>query len=92
MIKRPCSIAEMSASDLISRITGFVAEAANRSPEEVGPDMNLFEEVGVDSIGIVMVYVEMSMDFGIPEPSPAEDLRAIDTITKLAAYARSFST
>ena len=29
MIKRPCSIAEMSESDLIAKITGFVAEAAN---------------------------------------------------------------
>lgn len=92
MIERPYSIAEMSEADLIVKITGIVAEAANRSTEGVGPDMNLFEEIGVDSLGIVMVYVEMSMDFGIPEPSPDADLRAIDTITKLAAYARSFAT
>jgi acyl carrier protein len=74
--------------DLIRRITEFVAEAADISPNEIEPDDDLFSQVGIDSLGIVMVYVEISMAFGTPEPAPDADLKNINTVSKLAAFVR----
>lgn len=83
------SLAAIDDAVLLQEITGFVAEAADRSPEEIEPDADLFTTLGIDSLGIVMVYVEMSMAYGIPEPAPDADLASNNTVTKLAAYARS---
>lgn len=77
---------------LVRQITLFVAEAADCSPEDVGPDVDLFSELALDSLGIVMVYVDISRTFGIPEPPRDIDLAANNTIYKLAAYARSHAT
>ena len=71
---------------VVNRIREIVADALDTDPEAVTPDANLFEEYGLDSIGAVMVYVDLSMEYGIPEPSPDEDLKQIDTVFKFTDY------
>jgi acyl carrier protein len=77
-------------AELIDRIRSFLAEAADRPIEEVGPDDHIYDALGLDSLGVVAVFTDLSYHFGIPEPEPSLDFAALDTARRLAAYARAF--
>ena len=62
---------------LKQRVHMIVAEAMDLETEEIGADQDLFEDLGLDSIGIVMIYVEFSVIFGIPEPPDEADLSVV---------------
>lgn len=68
------------------KIKEIVAEALDCEPNEFESDADLFEEHGLDSIGITMVYVDLSLLFGIPEPPADADLSGIRSVVALADY------
>jgi acyl carrier protein len=78
-------------AELLDRIRGFVADALDRSVEFVGSDDHLYETLGLDSLGAVAVFIDMSYEFGIPEPVSDLDFSALNTPRLLVDYARSFN-
>lgn len=77
-------------AELIERIRSFIAEASDRPVEEVGPDDHIYDALGLDSLGAVAVFIDLSYHFGIPEPEPDLDFAALYSARRLAAYARTF--
>ena len=68
------------------RIREFLADALDAPSHGIGLDQNLFEKAGLDSIGAVMIFVEISIEFGIPEPDDENELREVNTISKLIDF------
>ncbi|HXZ02402.1 MAG TPA: acyl carrier protein [Stellaceae bacterium] len=75
---------------MIDRIRGFVSDALDLPVEKVGPDDHFYETLGLDSLGAVAVFIDLSYAFGIPEPEPHLDFASFHTARLLATYARSF--
>ena len=46
-------------------ITEIIARAALTSPRTIQPDTDIFETLGVDSLGIVEIFVEIDLHFGV---------------------------
>jgi acyl carrier protein len=86
---RPPSGAPSSDSELISKIRDAVADALDCSPEQVGLDDNLYGTLGLDSLGTVAVFTELSYFFGIPEPDSNFDFESLHSVRLLAVYVRS---
>jgi acyl carrier protein len=77
-------------AELLARIRCFVADALDRSVELIGSYDHLYETLGLDSLGAVAVFIDMSYEFGIPEPASDLEFSALNTARLLADYARSF--
>jgi acyl carrier protein len=77
---------------LVDRIRGFIADALDCAVDDVAADDDVYGKLGMDSLGAVMVFVELSYELGVPEPPPDADLGEMNTARRLAAYARSFET
>ena len=75
---------------LIERIRSFVADALDKPVEEVGTDDHLYSQLGLDSLGAVAVFVDLTYELGVPEPSRDANLSEYYTVRLLAHYARSF--
>lgn len=76
--------------ELLDRIRSFVADALDTSPNMVGNDDDLYESLGLDSLGATAVFIDMSYEFGIPEPASDLDFSALKTVSLLVEYVRSF--
>jgi len=74
---------------MIQKVTEFVAEALDIESEGIDPQANLFEALGMDSVGIVYVHIEMAIAFNLDEPDPSDDLSGYDTVAKLVDYAKA---
>lgn len=72
--------------NLLRRVHEIVAEAMDREVSDIGREQDLFEDLDLDSIGIVMIYVELSMVFGIPEPPSNVDLSRVRSVNDLTDY------
>jgi acyl carrier protein/3-hydroxymyristoyl/3-hydroxydecanoyl-(acyl carrier protein) dehydratase len=77
-------------AELIGRIRNFVSDALDCPVEKVGPDDHLYETLHLDSLGAMAVFIDLSYQFGIPEPNPGLDFSSFYTVRLLAHYARSF--
>jgi acyl carrier protein len=87
-VRRP-SVVPSSDSELINRIKDAVADALDCSAEQVGLDDNLYETLGLDSLGTVAVFTDLSYFFGTPEPDSDFDFESIHSVRLLAEYVRS---
>ena len=76
---------------LRASILSLVAEAADIDEEEVGWHDTLVEDLGIDSLGIVAIFVDLAYDFGVSEPERDEDWSQYDTPEKIYEYALSKS-
>lgn len=72
--------------EILDKVREIAAEALDVEPEEVSLDGDLFEDHGLDSIGIVMIHVELALTFGFPEPARGEDLSHIRTVRALSGF------
>jgi acyl carrier protein len=63
-----------------------VAVVADVDVERVAPDTKIYQELGVDSLGSVALFIELRKIFGIREPDSHEAARKPDTPRALAAY------
>lgn len=77
---------------LLARIRFFIAEAADRSLEDIGPDTDIYADLGIDSLGVTAVFIDMAYEFGIPEPDSNTDFATLNTATKLTHYVRTICT
>jgi acyl carrier protein len=75
--------------ELIDRIRGFVADALDCPVEQVGPDDHIYDTLGLDSLGAVAVFNDLSYHFGLPEPEPDLNFAELHSARRLAAYART---
>lgn len=48
------------------RVRAFVADAADVSIEDVEPSANIFEELKIDSLGLVLILVNLEDEFKVP--------------------------
>lgn len=80
------SAREASAADRLEMIRRFVAEAADCQIEEVTDESDLYAGLGVDSLGIAAIFIDLSYAFGIPEPEADIDFAALNTPIALARY------
>lgn len=77
----------LSYEVLLAKVVAFVADAADVSIERVKPDTHMFEELAIDSLGVVLIFINLAETFGIPEPPPEFDLKGLTTSAAIAAYA-----
>lgn len=67
------------SSNLRAMVIRIVAEAADVDEEEVGFDDNLVDDLGIDSLGIVGIFVDLAFEFQINEPKRDEDWAIYNT-------------
>lgn len=78
--------AAQPAEDVLEKVREIAAEALDVEPQEVSIDGDLFEDHGLDSLGIIMIHIELALIFGFPEPASDEDLTHIRSVRALSAY------
>lgn len=74
---------------LLARIRHFIADAADKPLEEVGPDTDIYTELALDSLGAVAVFIDMAYEFGVPEPENDTDFPLLNNANKLLEYVRA---
>lgn len=57
------------------RVRAFVADAADVAIEDVTPNINIFEGLKVDSLGLVLILINLEDEFNVPK---IEDDRAVN--------------
>lgn len=77
-----------AAFALEEKVLEIVAEAANITEDEVGLDDRLVEDLGIDSLGIVGVFIDLAFEFKIKEPQRDEDWREHNTPRRIIEFTR----
>lgn len=80
---------EINHNFLRASIISLVAEAADMEDEEIDWHDTLVDDLGIDSLGIVAIFVDLAYDFGVSEPDRDEDWSQYDTPEKIYEYALS---
>jgi len=75
-------------SILLERILRFIADAADKPVTTVTPDLDIYGELGVDSLGGACIFIDISYEFGIPEPKAETDFAELNTARKILGYVR----
>ena len=70
--------------DLFSTIKHMVAVELNISAEEVFPESVVVDDLGADSLDILVLYMDLEEEFGINIPD--EELKNIHTIQEIVSY------
>ena len=55
-------------------VRAFVADAADVSIDQVEPATDIYEELEVDSLGFVLIFINLEETFGISGPENFEEL------------------
>lgn len=74
--------------ELLLRVRGFIASAADVPLEHVGPETHIFEELGVDSLGAACIFIDISFEFGVREPTENVDFVSYNTARAICGYVR----
>ncbi len=74
---------------ILARIAAFVADAADVPLTQVTPDCDIYADLGIDSLGAMAIFVDISYEFGAPEPPDDFDFKSCTTPIALAAYVRA---
>ena len=75
--------------ELLEIIRQFVAEAGDIPILTVDPDINIYETLGVDSLGAMCIFIDISYEFGIPEPGEGTDFSELNSVRKILGYIRT---
>ncbi|QPH56031.1 acyl carrier protein [Pontivivens ytuae] len=73
--------------ELRAAVRALVAEAADLEEDAVGWDDTLVDDLGLDSIGIVGVFIDLAYDFDVAEPERDEDWSVYNTPEKIFQFA-----
>ena len=73
---------------LLERILAFIADAADIPVSTVTQDSDIYGELGVDSLGGACIFIDISYEFGIPEPKEETDFGELNTARKIMGYVR----
>lgn len=67
------------------KIISMICEQFDMEPEELSENTSFTDDMGIDSVDVVELVVELENEFGLDE-IPEEDLKQMRTIGDLAAY------
>ncbi|MCD8322505.1 MAG: acyl carrier protein [Oscillospiraceae bacterium] len=70
------------------KIVSMICEQFGMEPEELSETSTFTEDLGIDSVDVVELVVELEAEFGMSE-IPEEDLKKMRTIGDLAEYVRT---
>ena len=70
------------------KIVEMICEQFGMEPEELNESTSFIEDMGIDSVDVVELVVELETEFGLDE-IPEEDLKQMRTIGDLAEYVRA---
>lgn len=73
---------------LLLRIREIIAEASDQPLDMVDPDVNIYTELGTDSLGGASIFIDIAYEFGTPEPKETIDYVSLDSARKILAYVR----
>lgn len=74
---------------ILARIATFVADAADVPLAQVTPTCDIYADLGVDSLGTMAIFVDISYEFDAPEPPEDFDFKSCTTPLALMAYVRA---
>lgn len=80
--------APIDDGELLDRIRTFIADAADKPVDAVGPGTNIYVDLGVDSLGGACIFIDISYEFGMAEPETTETYVGLDTASKIVAWVR----
>jgi acyl carrier protein len=83
----PTFSAELVPEILREKVISIVAEAADIEEGEVGFDDNFVDDLGLDSLGIVGIFVDLSYEFEISQPQRDEDWHVYNTPRLVCEFA-----
>lgn len=83
----PAPIAAEDTAVLREKVISIVAEAADVEEDEVGFDDNLVEDLGIDSLGIVGIFIDLAYEFKVSEPQRDEDWAFYNTPRLICEFA-----
>lgn len=72
---------------LRKKVINIVAEAADMTEHEISLDDNFVNDLGLDSLGIVGIFVDLSYEFKINQPQRDEDWHVYNTPRLLCEFA-----
>ena len=67
------------------KIISMICEQFGMEPEELNESTSFIEDMGIDSVDVVELVVDLETEFGLDE-IPEEELKKMRTIGDLAAY------
>ena len=67
------------------KIVEMICEQFGMEPDELNENTSFTDDMGIDSVDVVELVVELETEFGLDE-IPEEDLKQMRTIGDLAAY------
>lgn len=67
------------------KIIEMICEQFGMEPDELSENTTFVEDMGIDSVDVVELVVELEDEFGLDE-IPEEELKKIRTIGDLTAY------
>ena len=72
------------------KIVEMICEQFGMEPDELNENTTFIEDMGIDSVDVVELVVELEDEFGLDE-IPEEALKKIRTIGDLVAYVSAHS-
>lgn len=67
------------------KIVEMICEQFGMEPDQLNENTSFTDDMGIDSVDVVELIVELETEFGLDE-IPEEELRKMRTIGDLAAY------
>ncbi len=67
------------------KIIEMICEQFDMEPDQLNENTTFIEDMGIDSVDVVELVVELEEEFGLDD-IPEEELRNLRTIGDLAAY------
>ena len=67
------------------KIISMICDQFGMDPEELNENTSFTDDMGIDSVDVVELVVDLETEFGLDE-IPEEDLKQMRTIGDLAAY------
>ena len=72
--------------DCLSQVLRIIAEALELNSDDVDVDKNIYVDLGVDSLAVVALFVELKRSFGTPEPESSEEYQQLSTARLITSY------
>lgn len=70
---------------MYERIIEMICEQFDLTPEEVNEDTSFTDDLGIDSLDVVELIMEVEGEFGLSE-IPEEELKKMHTVRDLVDY------
>ena len=67
------------------KIISMICEQLGMEPDELNENTSFTDDMGIDSVDVVELVVDLETEFGLDE-IPEEDLKRMRTIGDLAVY------